>query len=61
MRYLLPDSEGDQERRVEDVNPGTPLVSISNVTFTGSGASRTMTVSTVDGRSGTATLTITVS
>ena len=25
MRYLLPDSEGDQERRVEDVKPGTPL------------------------------------
>jgi VCBS repeat-containing protein len=37
------------------------LVPIGNVNFAGSGASRTMAVSTVNGRSGTATLTITVS
>jgi VCBS repeat-containing protein len=37
------------------------LVLTGNVVFAGSGASRTMTVSTVDGRSGTATLIITVS
>jgi VCBS repeat-containing protein len=36
------------------------LVPTGNVNFTGSGAARTMTVSTVDGRSGTATLTIKV-
>jgi Ca2+-binding RTX toxin-like protein len=34
---------------------------VSNVNFAGNGADRTMTVSTVDGRSGTATLTVTVS
>ena len=37
------------------------LVPTSNVVFAGSGAARTMTVSTVDGRSGTAILTVTVS
>ena len=37
------------------------LVPTSNVKFVGSGAARTMTVSTVDGRSGTAILTVTVS
>jgi VCBS repeat-containing protein len=36
------------------------LVSTSNVNFAGSGAGRTMTVSSVDGRSGTATLIVTV-
>jgi large repetitive protein len=41
-------------------NPDPPLVSISNVNFAGSGASRTMTVSTVDGRSGTAIVTVRV-
>jgi VCBS repeat-containing protein len=37
------------------------LVPTGNVAFAGSGAARTMTVSAVDGRSGTATLTVTVS
>ena len=37
------------------------LVPIGNVTFAGGGAARTMTVSAVDGRSGTAFLTVTVS
>ena len=37
------------------------LVPTGNVNFAGSGAARTMTVSTVDGRSGTAILTVTVS
>jgi VCBS repeat-containing protein len=37
------------------------LVPSGNVGFAGSGAARTMTVSAVDGRSGTATLTVTVS
>ena len=37
------------------------LVPTGNVIFAGSGAARTMTVSTVDGRSGTAILTVTVS
>jgi VCBS repeat-containing protein len=41
-------------------NPDPALVSISNVNFAGSGASRTMTVSTVDGRSGTAIVTVRV-
>ena len=36
------------------------LVSTGNVNFAGSGAARTMTVSAVDGRSGTATLTVIV-
>jgi VCBS repeat-containing protein len=36
------------------------LVPTGNVKFVGSGADRTMTVSTVDGRSGTAILTVTV-
>jgi VCBS repeat-containing protein len=39
----------------------TTLVPTGNVNFADSGGFRTMTVSTVDGRSGTATLTITVS
>jgi VCBS repeat-containing protein len=37
------------------------LVPIGNVVFAGSGAARTMAVSAVDGRSGTAILTVTVS
>ena len=37
------------------------LVPTGNVVFAGSGPARTMTVSTVDGRSGTAILTVTVS
>jgi VCBS repeat-containing protein len=37
------------------------LVPTGNVVFAGSGAARTMTVSAVDGRSGTAILTVTVS
>jgi VCBS repeat-containing protein len=37
------------------------LVPTGNVVFAGSGATRTMTVSAVDGRSGTAILTVTVS
>jgi VCBS repeat-containing protein len=37
------------------------LVSTGNVVFAGSGAARTMTVSAVDGRSGTAIVTVTVS
>jgi VCBS repeat-containing protein len=36
------------------------LVPTSNVVFSGSGTTRTMSVSTVDGRSGTATLTVKV-
>jgi VCBS repeat-containing protein len=43
---------------VASSNPA--LVPTRNVVFAGSGAARTMTVSTVDGRSGTAILTITV-
>jgi VCBS repeat-containing protein len=37
------------------------LVPTGNIAFAGSGTARTMTVSAVDGRSGTATLTVTVS
>ena len=37
------------------------LVPTGNIGFAGNGAARTMTVSAVDGRSGTATLTVTVS
>jgi VCBS repeat-containing protein len=37
------------------------LVPTGNLVFAGNGAARTMTVSAVDGRSGTATLTVTVS
>jgi VCBS repeat-containing protein len=37
------------------------LVPTGNIAFAGNGAARTMTVSAVDGRSGTATLTVTVS
>jgi VCBS repeat-containing protein len=37
------------------------LVPTGNIVFAGTGGARTMTVSTVDGRSGTATLTVTVS
>jgi VCBS repeat-containing protein len=37
------------------------LVPTGNITFAGSGTDRTMTVSAVDGRSGSATLTVTVS
>jgi Ca2+-binding RTX toxin-like protein len=37
------------------------LVPTGNVVFAGNGAARTMTVSAVDGRSGTAILTVTVS
>jgi Ca2+-binding RTX toxin-like protein len=37
------------------------LVPTGNVVFAGSGAARTMTVSAVDGRTGTATVTVTVS
>jgi Ca2+-binding RTX toxin-like protein len=37
------------------------LVPTGNVAFAGSGPARTMTISTVDGRSGTAILTVTVS
>jgi VCBS repeat-containing protein len=43
------------------VSSNPALVPTSNVAFAGSGAARTMTVSAVDGRSGTAILTITVS
>jgi VCBS repeat-containing protein len=38
----------------------TTLVPTGNLAFGGSGAARTMAISTVDGRSGTATLTVTV-
>ena len=44
---------------VASSNPA--LVPTGNVVFAGSGAARTMAVSTVDGRSGTAILTVTVS
>ena len=37
------------------------LVPTGNIGFAGTGAARTMTVSAVDGRSGTATLTVTAS
>jgi predicted extracellular nuclease len=39
----------------------TALVPVGNISFGGSGASRTVTIATVSGRSGSATITVTVS
>jgi VCBS repeat-containing protein len=67
------DHSGTINLTVADVDRPTPKLTLSvlssnpalvptgNIVFTGDGAAWTMTVSAVDGRSGTATLTVTVS
>jgi VCBS repeat-containing protein len=48
------------ELTLSATSSNTTLVPTGNVNFAGSGATRTMTVSTVDGRSDTASLTVTI-
>jgi VCBS repeat-containing protein len=48
------------ELTLSATSSNTTLVPTGNVSFSGSGAARTMIVSTVDGRSGTATVTVEV-
>ena len=57
-------ADGDSpttELTLSVLSSNSALVPTGNVGFVGSGAARTMTVSAVDGRSGTAILTVTVS
>ena len=61
VKLTVADAESSAaELTLSAASSNPALVSTGNVNFAGSGAARTMTVSTVDGRSGTAILTVTV-
>jgi VCBS repeat-containing protein len=61
INLTVGDVENEATLTLSVASSNPVLVPTSNVAFAGSGAARTMTISTVDGRSGTATLTVTVS
>jgi len=62
VKLTVADVESSADKLTLSATSSSPqLVPTGNVNFAGSGTARTMTVSTVDGRSGTATLKVTVS